>query len=205
MRYELEGKVFAIIAGHAGKSARPDPGAVDGPNPAEGDTLATYEVEHTVALAERVASMLRELGAVAPVFTGDVGATCRAVNVLTGHVSAVLSLHLNAATPAALGFETWYRPGSVKGEQLATRFALELGAFPYSWALEGYTYKSRGAKPCTTADRPWSFVSGVTVAPAVLLELAFLSNVDDERRVNSSLFRVHVASSIARGLAAVPL
>lgn len=197
MRYVLHGHTVPIVAGHAGKPNRPDPGAVD---PVEGnDRLATYEVEHTIPVAELTARRLRDLGATAPVVTGSVGQTIEMINSMQ-QVLCALSIHFNGG--GGTGFEMWVYPYSVGGNDLASAIIHDLKNAPQAWSRvrPAVEYPSRGIKPAWPGERARGFVAGVT-APAVLCELGFIDRDSDESLLHSALFREHVATSMAAGVA----
>jgi len=199
MRYELAGRVIYLVPGHAGKPGAPDPGAVDRAGP--GDQLTTYEVEHTVRLVECTARALRELGAVAVVVTGSVSETANQINTGLLPATCAVSLHLNAATPRASGFEVWHHPRSTHGIGLANMIRAHLAQIPPLWERTGFSYRDRGNKPAQRGTRARSFVRSV-ICPAVLVEAAFISHAQQERLVNSASFAPHVAASVACGVAA---
>lgn len=200
MRYELGACLFAVIPGHAGKPAAPDPGATDQRDLGHGDALATYEVEHTIPLAELVAANLRALGARVPVLTGAVSFTAAQANALAG-LDAALSIHLNAGAGGE-GFEVWHYPGSTTGEALARAIQQELGHLPELWLHAGVKFQDRGLQAAVSGSRARGFLAGVS-APAVLIEAGFVTNATDEVLIQSALYRLHVAVAVARGTAAV--
>ena len=99
-----------------------------------------------------------------------------------------LSIHCNAfSNPAAHGMETYYCAGSVKGQELATLLNEEL-------ARAGGRF-NRGVK---TANY---YVLRHTNMPASLVELAFVTNYQEERLLNSDAYQNKLAQAIVRGIA----
>jgi len=199
MKQDLSYHDIDLVAGHAGKLYAPDPGAVDPVDGMEWDSLATYEVEHTIPLAELAADRLRYLGARVSVLTTSVAESVRLI--ATHGPTAAVSLHFNSAEDtSAHGFEVWHYPDStLGGRELALHIAAELEAAPAAWGIKGFLYADRGAKPAGPEDRARSFVS-VSGVPAVLVEFGFISNPAEERIVNSALFRLHASAAVARGI-----
>ena len=80
-----------------------------------------------------------------------------------------ISIHCNSFTkPEAHGVETWFCNGSKKGEQIASIIQNEL--------VKGTGLTNRGIKASSTLH-----VLNKTKAPAVLVELGFISNPNEEK------------------------
>ena len=99
-----------------------------------------------------------------------------------------ISIHCNAAaSPAAHGTEVFYYPGSENGHALARCIQSELVAL------------------CRTADRgvktndEWTVLLE-TACPAVLVEMAFLSNDQDRELLTDRFRQRQIAVGIANGV-----
>lgn len=80
-----------------------------------------------------------------------------------------ISVHCNSFTKStAHGVETWYCQGSQKGEKIASLVQEQL--------VKGTKLTNRGIKKSSTLC-----VLNKTKAPAILVELAFISNPDEEK------------------------
>ncbi|HIE12116.1 MAG TPA: N-acetylmuramoyl-L-alanine amidase [Desulfotomaculum sp.] len=99
-----------------------------------------------------------------------------------------VSIHCNgAADPGANGTETYYYEGSSRGAKAAEGIQHRLVA-----ALK---LRDRGVK---TAD---FYVLRKTAMPAVLAELAFITNPQEEKLLAQPDFRTRAARAIAQGVA----
>jgi N-acetylmuramoyl-L-alanine amidase len=95
-----------------------------------------------------------------------------------------VSIHCNSASNSeAHGSETWYYTGSVAGKQWAQRLQTAL--------IRSGGRQDRGIKTGTFA------VLKGTKAPAVLIELAFISNPDEERLLQDQEWLTHVVDELA--------
>lgn len=95
-----------------------------------------------------------------------------------------ISIHCNAFTdPGANGTEVWYYEGSTAGQSLATAVQREL--------VNRLRRRDRGIKPTKSLS-----VLRRTSMPAVLLELAFISNPAEEQLMRSDGIRTLVAVAI---------
>ncbi|SMC63065.1 N-acetylmuramoyl-L-alanine amidase family protein [Sporomusa malonica] len=105
-----------------------------------------------------------------------------------------ISLHCNAATPAAKGFEVWTSPGQTQGDRLATCIYNQITReFP---DRVGRTDYSDG-----DPDKESKFyVLTQTNAPACLVEMAFISNAEEAALLANSTWRDRMARAIARGI-----
>ena len=90
--------------------------------------------------------------------------------------SLFLSIHCNSANnPLACGTEALYYPDSGTGKAVAEIISKKIS--------EKFKLKNRGAKP----KKEFRVLNG-TNAPAVLVELAFLSNLEEEKLLLNSAF-----------------
>jgi len=98
-----------------------------------------------------------------------------------------ISIHCNAAnSPTAHGTETYHYPGSVKGRALAQAVQQEL--------VSATGLADRGVKEANF------YVLRMTAMPAILVELAFLSNPEEERLLATSAFQEKCARAIWAGV-----
>lgn len=149
-------KIF-INAGHGGN----DPGAVS--------KSGNKEADITAAVAELLAEKLRIYGY--PVETYQQKEYLSEVSKKENQSGATLfiSIHCNSfSDPEANGIETLYYKSSKKGLERAKIFQSEL--------VKVTGLRDRGVKP-----RGDLHVLKATKAPAVLVELAFLSNPEEEK------------------------
>jgi N-acetylmuramoyl-L-alanine amidase len=193
MDRKLTGYTVVIDPGHGGN----DPGAVDGINPAEGDTLVTKEADINFLLAQKLAHKIRMEGGKAvitrPMDKGETLANrCNIANKIGADV--YIAMHANSATNAANGIETIYADGSVKGKLLATLIQAALVAATGA--------RDRGVKPDTATPHKRLAVLRQTNMPAVLVEAGFISNVADERKLNEAGYQDLIATAVLRGIMA---
>jgi N-acetylmuramoyl-L-alanine amidase len=101
-------------------------------------------------------------------------------------VDALIDIHINAFTdPSSRGTETFHYDGSSNGSMLAQYIHCE---------LVGIGLANRGTK---TANY---YVLKHTDMPAVLTEVAFISNPEEEALLSDPSFRQQVADAITRGV-----
>lgn len=93
-----------------------------------------------------------------------------------------VALHCNGAAAEAHGTEVWYYH---EGQTLAEELCARLGAL-------GLTV--RGAK------QGGFYVLKYTVMPAVLIEMAFITNPQEEARLGDPAFQGRLAAAICQGL-----
>ena len=168
---------FVIDPGHGGK----DPG---------GHQNGVFEKDLTLDLALRIQKVLNGRGysttltRKTDVFIAleDRG---KAANQIPG--SIFISLHFNSHTNRKVaGIETFYWPGSVHGQQLASFIQGEL--------RRRIVTRDRGFKPEQLK------VLEVTQGPAALVECGFLSNRWECQRCQSAWFKQVLAEEIAQAL-----
>ncbi|WP_041315615.1 N-acetylmuramoyl-L-alanine amidase [Heliomicrobium modesticaldum] len=174
-----------IDPGHGGF----DPGAL-GPT-------GLREADVNLAVAKRVANLLSP--SVQAVLTRD-GDTSPGTDVNTdlqnratvangARADYFVSIHCNAADNAAAnGTEVYCYKFGGKGEQLARTIARFL--------VPALGLRDRGVKEANF------YVLRQTVMPAVLIELAFITNRVEESLLRSPLFQAKAAEAIARGIGA---
>lgn len=172
----LRAHVVAIDAGHGGR----DPGAI-GPT-------GLFEKEVVLDIAHRVRELLVRSG-VRVIMTREtdtfVELADRSRLARAQGATAFVSIHANASTrPAANGSETYYlTPQSLV---LAQMMQEELGRVP--------GLANRGVRTASFQ------VLRENEVPAVLVEVAYLSNVDEEARLRAAAFRQRLAEAVARAV-----
>lgn len=173
---------ICIDPGHSGQ---PDPGAI-GPG-------GTRESDITWAVAQKLRDILSEDGyqCLLTRCGDDPRSDDLAYRVKLANDAAVdifVSVHCNAAvSPQAHGTETWHCAGCTASRGLAKRIQTELTA-----AL-GLT--DRGIKTGQSL-----YVLLHTLMPAVLVELAFISNPAEEEMLRQESFQQQAACAIAAGV-----
>ncbi|MCR4434146.1 MAG: N-acetylmuramoyl-L-alanine amidase [Caldiserica bacterium] len=179
---------IAIDAGH-GKDG--DPGAV-GP-------YGTKEAEITQALALQLGNFFLALGQEAFLCDRSLYASERAVQAKDQGCDILLSLHCNAGGTQAQGIEAWFSHGNADGQELAQRILSVL--------ISETGEPSRGVKDDAdwrpASDPTWTGGMGVLrnfPGPAVLIELLFISNPQEEKLLASREFLEKCAHAIACGV-----
>jgi N-acetylmuramoyl-L-alanine amidase len=178
----------AIDAGH-GRDG--DPGAV-GPS-------GLQEADVTLRLADFLERELKasEMTVFRP--DRDLVSLERAQVSAQNGCDLLLSLHCNAAGSSARGVEIWFGHGNVAGEELARCLLDPL--------LAQTQAVSRGIKDDgdwrPAVDPDWTGGMGVLrgfPGPAVLVELLFLSNPQEEAKLADSGFLIQAAKALSRGV-----
>lgn len=183
----LKGKVIVLDPGHGGS----DPGAIG--------LDKTYEKTVTLAVAQRVAALLEKAGAKVVMTRRDdrdvFGAGATAVEELGARTKVAnaikadlfLSIHANAFGNRAVGgTSTHYYQKSRYDKLLAVNLQESLVA------AAGLT--DRGIQPANF------YVVKRTLMPAALVEMAFISNPDEEKLLNTPKFQQQFAQGIVNGL-----
>jgi N-acetylmuramoyl-L-alanine amidase len=188
--YLLAGKTIVVDPGHGG----PDPGAI-GLN-------GTYEKNNTLATGLMLADYLRSAGAKVvmtrstdvSVATGtysqssDLQARVDIANNIKADL--FISIHNNSATSQlAYGTETYYSSGSTAANQ-----SLRLGQSVQAQVVQQIGLYNRGVKDAAFV------VINKTTMPAVLVELGFISNLNETAKLCSPDFQNRAAFGIYRGI-----
>ena len=173
-------KVF-LNPGHA-PNGEPDPGAVN-------ETTGLRECDVAKNVADLVAYYLNAAGVSTDVLQSDsLGEVCRTAN--DSDADIFVSIHCNAAdAESANGTETWACAGSSAGHALAACIQNQI--------VDALGTVDRGVKTATPGVNGL-YVLTNTDAPAVLVELAFISNDDDEQLLEEK--QDDFARAIARGV-----
>ena len=173
-------RVF-INPGHA-PNGQPDPGAVNG-------TTGLRECDVAAAVGALVAQYLQSASCEVQVLQND----SLSLAVSTANqwwADLFISIHCNsAANPAAKGAETWYCKGSKRGEALADCIQRQL--------ISSLPVIDRGLKIATPGVNGL-YVLTNTDMPACLVELAFISNLEDEQLLATR--QDDFARAMARGI-----
>jgi len=179
---------IAIDAGH-GKDG--DPGAI-GP-------YGTKEADITQTIALQLGNYILALGHEAFLCDRSLYASERAVQASRKGCGILISLHTNAGSSSAQGMEAWFAHGNEEGKRLAS------GILGVLIAETGAA--SRGIKDDAdwrpSSDPNWTGGIGVLrnfPGPAVLLELLFISNPQEEKLLSSPEFQQKCAHAIACGV-----
>ncbi len=172
---------IVIDPGHGGR----DPGAI-GPS-------GLKEANVTLLVAMKVAEKLQGAGVEVKLTRTtdafvDLQPRCDVSN--TWGADYFVSIHCNAAgTPQARGTETYCYKFGGKGEVLAKAIQAEL--------IAATGRANRGVKEANF------YVLRKTNMPAVLTELAFISNPEEERLLASAAYQEKCALAIAKGIGKV--
>lgn len=170
---------IVIDPGHGGIS---DTGAVG--------LSGTKEKDINLTVATKLAELLTSEGiSVKMTRTSDIDVSLavRATTANSINADYFISVHCNAfVAPTASGTETHHYYGSAKGKQLAESVQTEL--------VSALGLTNRGVKESDF------YVLRATAMPAVLIELAFLSNPDEEKLLNSPDFQNKCANAIFKGI-----
>jgi N-acetylmuramoyl-L-alanine amidase len=187
----LSGWTIVVDAGHGGK----DPGGIG--------VAGVQEKEIALNTAFKVGKMLEAQGAtVVYTRTNDtfIELAERAAIANRKRADLFISIHANiASSEAASGIETWYSDGNERGKMSASLAdAVNKGMVAETKAVD------RGAR----ADQRGLRVLRSTDMPAVLVELGFMSNTAESRKLVQSDYQDKLARGIVTGVrrhvAAVP-
>ncbi len=174
--HTLSGKVIVIDAGHGGR----DPGA-----PAGGDY---FEKDFTLEIAQKLQQLLASKGAfVIMTRTNDTYRSLNSRVLLSNKNNAdiFVSIHFNSYPRESMnGVETYYY--KFKDKQLAKIMQTEL--------VETLNSNNLGTK------RARLFVIRNTIAPAILVEAAFLTNPDDRKKVFNPEYREKLSMALYKGI-----
>jgi len=180
-----------IDPGHAGGNT--DPGAT---NPVTG----LQEADVALTVSKLVANYLDKAGCLVRLTrteqeqseTDDLQYRCDIANEWPADL--FVSIHCNAATARAKGFEVWTSPGETQGDALATCVFNQIAAeFPDRLGRADYS----DGDP----DKESRFyVLTQTDCPACLVEMAFISNEEEAALLANKTWLYRYARAIARGV-----
>lgn len=173
-------KVF-LNPGHA-PNGNPDPGAVN-------EETGLRECDVALAVGQSAASYLNAAGVETELLQSDsLYDICEAANGSDADI--FVSIHCNAAeAKQANGTETWACAGSYRGSTLANCIQKQL--------VDALDTTDRGVKIATPGVNGL-YVLTNTDMPAVLVELAFITNPGDEEILANA--QDAMARAVARGI-----
>jgi len=192
MSYAVANKVIVIDPGHGG----PDPGAKG---------QISQEKDITLAISQNLARYLSQAGALVIVlrqddddlagnFKGSLlqrkrkDLSLRVAKAEDSHADLFISIHTNAdPSPRWYGAQTFYNPKSEASKKLAEAIQGEMKR------ILGNTKREAKIGSYYILDK--------TPMPAVIVEVGFLSNPQEERLLNSSEYQSKVAYAIFSGIA----
>lgn len=169
--------VITLDAGHGGS----DPGAIG---------KRSHEADINLFISQLVGKILTEQGhKVVQTRTSNITLSLQQRADISNRngCDAFISIHCNAFTNInAHGTETYNFPDSIEGEKLSESVQTEL--------IKATGLADRGTKEAMFG------VLRMTKATAILVETAFISNVNEENLLMQNDFRQKIAESIVRGL-----
>lgn len=173
-------KIF-INPGHA-PGGHPDPGAVN-------SETGLRECDVALAVGKSAASYLNAAGVETEMLQSDsLAEICEAANGSGADI--FVSIHCNAAEmEEANGTETWACAGSYRGSMLANCIQSQL--------VDALDTTDRGVKIATPGVNGL-YVLTNTNMPAILIELAFITNPGDEEILANA--QDALARAVARGI-----
>ena len=193
--YDVLNKVVYLDAGHGGY----DPGA---------SYFGISEKSLTLAIQSRVKAKLESEGyQVVTTRTSDtyVDLTDRSRAANASESDIFVSIHINASgSSAAQGIETYYYqpyaeyPSRINATYHANPTRLSMSD-TLANAIQSSLINATGAQNQGVKRRTFA-VLRETTAPAVLLELGFLSNPQEAARLNTSAYQETLANAIVAGI-----
>ncbi|WP_370854430.1 N-acetylmuramoyl-L-alanine amidase [Megasphaera sp.] len=173
-------RVF-LNPGHA-PGGEPDPGAVN-------NATGLRECDVAISVGKSAASYLNAAGVETELLqSASLEEICEAANASDADI--FVSIHCNAAeAEEANGTETWSCAGSYRGSMLADCIQNQL--------VDALDTTDRGVKIATPGVNGL-YVLTNTDMPAVLVELAFISNPGDEEILANN--QDDLARAVARGI-----
>ena len=170
---------ITIDAGHGGTQ----PGAV---------ANGIIEKELTLDMAKRVEKLLKDKG-IEVVMTRTTDKTLSLqqrvdIGVNSGS-DAFVSIHANAASASASGTETWYSSSSKRASD-----SKQLATF-----IQNRLYKAMDTKDRGVRDKDY-YVVFKNPLPSALVELGFMTNQEEAKKLKSNWYRDEAAKAIAQGI-----
>jgi N-acetylmuramoyl-L-alanine amidase len=182
------GKIIAIDPGHGG----PDPGAVG--------SKGTKEKDITVDIAKRLARILEARGAKVIMTRQDekteVGLYQRTDKANAAKADIFVSIHINANNDPSLGGTSTYVYSGTGDPKQAARIkeSTRLAGYVQNELLKTLGLRDVGVRSANFA------VLRTSNMPAILAELAFISNLPEEKLMNTDNFKNGAAEAIAKGI-----
>lgn len=177
-------RIIVLDPGHGGS----DPGAT-GPN-------GTQEKTVTLDIAKRVSKLLKAQGAKVIMARGadtDVSLSARTDTANKNDADVFVSIHINANNDSSIGGTTTYiYNGSSETSRLQESNKL-------ACSIQNEMIKSLGLRDIGVKEANFAVVRTSNM-PAVLLELAFISNQAEERLLKTDNFKNKAAEAIVKGI-----
>jgi N-acetylmuramoyl-L-alanine amidase CwlD len=179
LSYSVNGlyKVF-VDPGHGG--SEPGAVAVDG----------SYEKVNNLSMGLKLRDLLSAYGFEVKMTRDDdsyIDFHDRAPIANAWNASIFVSIHQNTfSDPSVNGIETWFYPGSIKGQNLAAKVQNRL--------IKNTEAADRGAK-----SNDYTVLADTNM-PAVLVEAGFVSNEQELSKLNNNTYQNIIANSIFGGV-----
>ena len=169
--------LIVLDAGHGGS----DPGAV-------GENL--HEKDVALDISKMLKEELEEAGVTVLMTRNEdkfISLADRAKYANEAGADYFISIHINGAKdPQANGIETYHHPNSIKGKEIAEQVQDRM--------IKLLKRRDRGVKTAKFA------VLRKTAMPAILAEVGFISNPEEQELMKTCTFKYMAAKSIAQGL-----
>lgn len=181
----LKNKKIVLDPGHGGT----DPGAVDGINKTENDSIITRECDIAFDIVDRISKLLSPHSVILTRPKDKFESLTRRCEISNKSKADIfVSIHMNAVgVPTAKGYEVYSYRDSKAGARLRDIVLNELTqSFP--------NMRNRGGKEAGF------FVLKHTNAPAILVECGFITNTEEEKEFNKVEVRQKMAEAIAKGI-----
>ncbi len=182
----LEGRVIAIDPGHGG----PDPGAIG--------QAGTKEKDITLDVAKRLAKLLEARGAKVVMTRTqdvDVGLYERTQKANKAKADIFISIHINANTDRSYtGTSTYIYSGTESSQSARVKESERLAKLVQSELVSSLKTRDIGVKKADFV------VLRTSNMPAVLAELAFISNAAEEKLIRSEDFKNKAAGALAKAV-----
>ncbi len=178
-----KGKIIAVDAGHG----NPDPGAIG--------KQGTKEKDITIDIAKRVKTLLEARGAkviMTRAGEAEVGLYQRTSIANSGKANIFVSIHMNANDNPAIGGTSTYVYNGAKNARVQE--SERLAGYIQSELVKTLGLRDIGVKYDNFA------VLRTSEMPAVLCELAFISNIPEEKYMNTDGFKNSAAEAIVNGI-----
>lgn len=176
--FDLKATKYRVVidAGHGGH----DSGAISITN--------KMEKTFTLSMAIKVTALLRKEPQIDALMTRTddtfIPLDDRVTFANSRDADLFLSIHGNKYTAAATGTETYYYRDE----------SLDFAKLIHKYAVQATGFADRGVR-----QEPFRVIKGTTM-PAVLVEVGYLSNKNDEKRMYDDAFQNQVAASIASAI-----
>lgn len=180
------------IGADYGHDVKKDPGAVSGINEAIGDYIYTKEADITFIIGERFSGILQACGhEVVKTRNRDtkdfISLPMRSGIINNAKCVASLSIHLNSSVSRSAKYiSTFVQPGSASGRRLAAYMQPEL-VKASKWPDGGI--REENLHMCREMHMP-----------ACLVELGFVSNIEEEKQLNTDVVQRKIAAGLAKGM-----